>query len=543
MHKALIAISLTAWAAMAQDAPQTTPVKGSISGVVKDAGTGTPMPDIQVSGSPGELEVTTDEHGRYALRGLASGKYRIAVNGPGRGPSVVKIVTLIAGEQLASVDFQLRTSGEISGKILDENKEPLPAISVFLIAREYSLGALRYVFAGRARTDDRGEYRLLVESGRGYLVQAQKLEQKLEPISAVPSDPKLRRTVPVPVYYPDSPSIDGAQVIVLRAGEHRQGMDIRMPRASSYCVEGVLEAEGRPAALYFQIENQRPTSGRSGNGGFWIMAPHGMSGSDGKIRICDLHPGDYQITAAEFSTVDESVPFFGTSPVTISDRDVHDVKIGARARLSVPGEVVWYGAAPDQPVQSKVSLYVHPLTRAPWGHESLDATSSIPGQFFFPRLLLDDYELRVYGVPQNAYLKDITYGGISALHEPLRVGSALGNATLRVLIARDGGFVSAKVADKDGNPVPDSYVVIIPDSATSEPKLAAAMVSGQTDQNGIYSSNMLPPGKYYTLAKTTQTDFTPESIGKVWRARSHAQEVEIAANATMQVTLVPLTIE
>ena len=56
-------------------------------------------------------------------------------------------------------------------------------------------------------------------------------------------------------------------------------------------------------------------------------------------------------------------------------------------------------------------------------------------------------------------------------------------------MARD----SAKVADKDGNPVADANVVILPETAGSEAKLAAEMVSGQVDQNGAWSSNMLAP--------------------------------------------------
>jgi hypothetical protein len=275
------------------------------------------------------------------------------------------------------------------------------------------------------------------------------------------------------------------------------------------------------------------------------MTPSGTSGADGKIRICDLPPGDYQLTAAQFSEADQSVPFFGTTTFTVTDRDVRGVKAGARARLAVPGEVVWYGTPPEQPVSSKISFFVQPLTRAPWGSESraLNNKASIPGDFSFPGLLLDDYELNVHGIPHDLYLKDITYGGLSILHEPLRVGSTMGTATLRVVVARDGGYVSAKVTDKDGNPVPDSYVLIMPSSVTSESALASNLISGQTDQNGVYSSDMLAPGKYLVLASSAAVDSTPDSIGKLLRSRSHAQEVEIAANGTAQITLPRVAME
>jgi hypothetical protein len=83
----------------------------------------------------------------------------------------------------------------------------------------------------------------------------------------------------------------------------------------------------------------------------------------------------------------------------------------------------------------------------------------------------------------------------------------------------------------------------MPESANSEPALAAELISGQTDQNGGYSSDMLAPGKYLVLASAAPVDSTPESIGKLLRSRTHAQEVEIAANGTAQVTLLPAALE
>jgi len=529
--------------AMAQTVPPSDPPKASISGVVRDAGTANPMADVEVYASGRQLETKTDSQGRYALRDLAPGTYRVqALAGP-MGPSHVRVINLLAGQQLDSVDFYLHAFGEISGKVLDEDKEPVPGIAVFLIAREYSNGSLRHVFAGMAHTDDRGEYRLQkVRPGRGYLILAEKRQQEIQPISDVPSDLKSRKTVLTPTYYPGAQSIDGAEVIVLRASERREGMDLQMSRSPSYCLGGVLEAEGRPAALFFSIRELEPTSGASGNGAMFVSAPHGMSGPDGRIRICELHAGDYKVTVEQFPKDAGPPPFFGTTSVTIVDRDLGNLKVGASTRVAVPGEVIWYGTPPETPLESKISLWLRPTTRAPWQGELTDTTASVPGQFLFPGLLIDDYNINVNGLPKGAYLKDITYGGLSILHQPLHPGSAMGNATLRLIVAHDGGTVNAKVTDKDGNPVADCQVLIIPAAASSESSLADTMLLGQTDQNGAHSSEMLAPGKYILLATNTPVDRTPESIQQVMGVRSRAQEIEIAPNSTLSVSLSPMTI-
>jgi hypothetical protein len=151
--------------------------------------------------------------------------------------------------------------------------------------------------------------------------------------------------------------------------------------------------------------------------------------------------------------------------------------------------------------------------------------------------------LRFRDLPKDLYVKDITYAGASILRSPLRAGSAIGNATLRITLARDGGTINAKVADKESNPVPDSYVLIMPAEATTEAALAAALITGQTDQKGIHTTNALAPGKYLVLASTTPTDMSPECIGKLFQTRTRAQEITLAPNANLTVTLAPTAVE
>jgi hypothetical protein len=112
-----------------------------------------------------------------------------------------------------------------------------------------------------------------------------------------------------------------------------------------------------------------------------------------------------------------------------------------------------------------------------------------------------------------------------------------------VALADDGGFLQAKVADKDGNPIPHSYVFVLPAAPRSEAALASMMISGQTDQNGIYSSVCLAPGKYVVLANSAPIDPIPASIARLWSARSKAKEVEVGAGMAAQVTMEPMRIE
>ncbi|HTX35003.1 MAG TPA: carboxypeptidase regulatory-like domain-containing protein [Bryobacteraceae bacterium] len=553
---AKIGIFLILWAAagIAQDQPPTDgPAPGSIAGRVTDAGTGSPMPEVDVYANRGardELHAVTDAQGRYAIRGLEAGQYRVSAMAPspvghGFGASASRQVSLAAGQELAAIDFHLVAFASVTGRVVDQNNEPVPGLTVFLVAREYSGGVLRAVFARSSLTDDRGDYRLeRIPAGRGYFILAQRFPRDLDAISNAPLDPKLRRPAVVPTYYPNGANMDNGQALVLAPGEHREGVDIHLVRSPSLCVEAVLEGASGPSDLHFNIAETQPASGASGDGAFYMRMPHGVSGRDGKVRICDLHPGQYELSATEYGAEPQSpASMFGAVVLNIADQDLRGVRLVTRPRLVLPGEVVWDGAAPVNPPAAEVNIRVQPITRT--GDAALFAGVNVPlpGEFSLPGVLMDEYLVRITRVPTGMYIKDVTYGGHSIWNLTLRPGTATADPSLRVVVARDGGTLTARVTDKDGNPVGDTTVVAMPAAADSEAILAATMLTGKTDQFGAYTSSTLAPGKYYVLAPMTAVDKSPESIARLWRARTAAYEVEVPPNGTGAAMLVPKAIE
>jgi hypothetical protein len=112
-----------------------------------------------------------------------------------------------------------------------------------------------------------------------------------------------------------------------------------------------------------------------------------------------------------------------------------------------------------------------------------------------------------------------------------------------VVLAHDGGSIAVRVADKDGNPVPDIHVVILPVELQSEASLPGRLVRGETDQDGNYSHGVLAPGKYLVLATAMKIDPTFDKVQRLWRARGRAKIVELGPNGNAQVTIEPVRIE
>jgi hypothetical protein len=201
------------------------------------------------------------------------------------------------------------------------------------------------------------------------------------------------------------------------------------------------------------------------------------------------------------------------------------------------------GPAPVEPITTKVNFRLVSLLRNDMQGENHSARVDIPGTFSLDGMVLSDYGVRAFLNLAGAYVKDVTFSGNSVLYEPLHAGSAQEGVGLRVIVARDGGTLSATVTDKDGNPGSDMRVLVLPKEISSEAMLQAALVTGVTDQHGNYQSHTLRPGKYYVVATNELFDATPESIGRLWRFRNHFQEVEVPPSGAARAKLEPVTIE
>jgi hypothetical protein len=550
MLRISVLLTIPLLAAYAQPAVET----GSIHGAVRDSGDGSPLAQIPVYVTTGgkmvdgaytrgtdgkKVEATTDGEGRYRLSGLPPGPYLVIAGTP--GPVFAsKLARLNPGQDIA-LDFVFSRGGIISGKVIDENKEPLPDAWVFLISRSYFVGRPGYRISAAVVANDKGEYRFdrFVSAGVSYMVLAGTAPRQIEPVSDAPADPKLRKKLPAPTYYPSSIAVEGAVPITLRSGEHRENIDIEVLRTENFCVEGVAEAHGRPAEINFSIASEQPSAGAHASGGFYMITPRGKTGPAGKLRLCGLTPGAYNIT---LENMGGESPAFGVTRVEIIDRDVRGIVAAATGGVPVTGSVVLEGQAPEQPMTQRLNVRLRPLVRAPFREETVAASAAIPGEFRFPALLLDDYAIDVPR-PSGLYVKDILYGNASVLNGPFRFGTAMTGAELKIVVAQDGGTWSAKVADKDGHAIPDARVHFFPASTANEAAMSAWVVSGQTDADGLYTSRPLSPGKYLAIATATPINAGFDSIARLWRARSRAKEIEIAPSKSVEVTLSPIILE
>jgi hypothetical protein len=263
---------------------RTFPAVGTISGVVKDAGSGAPIPNATVeatgwsASSGSSAKAVTDTEGGYKLENLAPGKMEVTVMGA--AGSAKRTVTVGPGQDVTDITLALPSRGTIAGKVVDESNHTVAGVYVMAVSPTYQQGVLQFIdrgFGGLTNVD--GEYRLVVPPGAAVLVLAQQNRRNFSAIAEAPTDVRLRRPLLTPTYYPGVNLPDTAKAITLRSGEVREGVDIRMPRGPSYCAEGTIEFHGAPAAMGFWFSAARAHRGF----GTYSAEPMARTGPDGQI--------------------------------------------------------------------------------------------------------------------------------------------------------------------------------------------------------------------------------------------------------------------
>jgi hypothetical protein len=536
------------------DSPQknssaTDKDKCTVSGTVLSLDTGEPLKKAKVSlldnaKSENSAIDITDEKGHFLFEDRPPGSYTLSAAKPGfvraeygqRKPSDPgAILTLTRGQKMSDLVFKLQRTAVITGRVLDEDGQPLSGATISAI-RVTGRGKKRRFedVAGGISTNDLGEYRMFdLDPGRYYLAAAYAPwpNHGFEPLPVR----NLKQGYPTS-FYPNTIDSSKAQLLTVRPGDEIASIDFRMQPANLSTVSG-------------HIQNVPPDSG----GGVSVfMYPRGSdlyssfdrndlqcftSTKDGKFSIHRVPPGSYYIQASVLLQ-DPRDAAQTRLELEVTDSDLEGVTLTFPPSLTIQGRLLWESG--KQKDLEFLRLFLRPTD-----DESLGVMPRAPkpdGSFSFKSVREGDYHPMVQSSNDDCFVKSARLGSTSMIDGTLSIRAGA-DSPLEITISCRAPRLTGQVLTSDSLPAVGVYVVLIPDAPLREKTFLYA--KQETDQNGKFSLRGIEPGDYKVFSWSSVEEdawFDPEWL-KPYESSGTSVHLEEGDQKSIELKLIEATSE
>jgi hypothetical protein len=545
----LLAIAIFFLSALASaQAPAPAAKTSSIAGIVVKEPGSEPLKKVLVqviAERQGEsYTASTGADGHFRVDNVAPGRYSIFFEKTGfagvnaRGiKSDVNVITVQAGQPLEDLLFRMLPTAVISGRVTDEDGDPMHEVRVFVQRKKPGKAGREGV--GMAGTNDLGEYRIAgLFAGEYWIVAMPPPDYRDYERQREKSPPEGNKTASQPdtryvtTYYPGTYDATQASAVKLKAGDEMP-VNFTLVPARTYRVRGVVVGIA---------PGQKSTVELFPKAGDAIRVNADEIGPDGQFEVRGVAPGPYVLrTSASRGTQSLTAE----QELNVVAADVDGLKLSPAPSFTISGRLQSDGVS--DLTQYVVNLRLADLPDDPGFFMSQDffggnATVDRQGNFDWKNVNPGDYIVQVYGSdPQSSYyLKSITVGG-----RDVATGfTARGPATLEVLVSSKAGIVEGTVVEKekdveDAHPAANATVVAVPEEKYR--KIPNRFVSGTSDQHGRFSIRGLAPGSYTLYAWLDLEDgvWRDADFLKTQEANGTAVKVEEGSEQKVELKLSP----
>jgi hypothetical protein len=556
---ALTAMLSFANAVLAQPRPRpqrVDPLTSSISGRVTTADTAAPIRGAEVRLSmDGRFNrlVTTNGEGRYELKNLSAGSYKLTVSKTGfitlefgqRRPFESSSTITVREGESATGNVALIRGGAIFGRVLDVFGDPSVGTRVQVLRIRVENGRRRLLNVGPGdQTDDMGAFRLYgLPPGEYYVAASTGL------IDAVKRDP--------PVYYPGTMNFAEAQPIILSAGAEASADFQIVETARSATVSGVvLNSSGAPAPgamVNLLSETLSQTPGTQGT-----LMLHDDAAADGTFTIQNVPPGPYTLSASlPIQMPDPALlaaqkqamraqagqaggppppllfqpPETAAMPLVVTSEGLSGIALSTRPGGRINGRFV-----ADTGVTRPLPTGLHVTLRALGPGQMTMNMNGGNGDSFQLVGVGGPSRLEVNGIPDEWAVKAILLDGDDVTDAPFDVSNKTG--TVRVVMTDRLTSLSGTVQSNSNSR--DHNVIVFAEDATKWTS-SRFVRTARADADGRFQIRGLPAGERYLAAALDYLEDGEEQDRQLLeRLRSRATAVTLGDGEQRSIQL-PVT--
>lgn len=479
---------LTAPILAAQDQPT-----GAISGRVMDGLTGEPARRVQLmlfptspKGRAWPLITTSDPLGNFYFATAPAGTWTLSTAPRGRYPrqthgqaapmSRGTVLVVEAGRETAGIEFVLQPGAVVSGRVLDEDGEPMAMVRVMLMQARLA-GRDRYLFPAvqDATTDDLGEYRIYGVPQGEFIAVATFAPDRFG--EAPPEYPL--------VYHPSSHNAAGATPLDLKPGATMTGVDFRFGRVHLTRIGGSVESRNgaAPRGLLLTLVPSESTRSPLVERRTATASPR-----TGRFEFRHVPPGSYLLQG--FAQEGRSRLYL-YEPLELGNTDMDDLRLVLAPGTDVRGEIRVEGQPPQGFAFESLNLDVVSLEPGMQFTPVAENTEIFPdGAFIIRGLQPGLCTIRVRPLPAGLYLRSVARDREDVLRAGLRAGGASSPVVI-TLGTRPAG-VQGVAVDEQGNPAPGATVVLTPEEPERR-QIPEDFRFTAADANGRFRSPASPP--------------------------------------------------
>jgi len=494
------------------------------------------------SEADGSFKFEGVEPGEYSLRGEKAGYIQTSY-GSKTGMMGGTTLTLQPGQQLTDLKLQLLQQAIVTGRVLDEDGDPVPNVSVLAMTSMHLQGMSRYFPRGQANTDDTGAYRIAnLTPGKYYIMtQLQRGNMGMREKPATPGKPDLQ---PVSTYYPNSLDRTGASAVDLKAGQEMPGVDIRQRTLETFHIRGKLagasgDEDKTPRMLMLQRDD-----------GDAVFFGGGMSmvGADHTFDIANVAPGSYTLIMPAFNGKKETA----SQPVEVASADVNDVVVTIHPALTIHGSVELQGSLPasakDKPLEN-LQIFASPEGNSMFFGGG-NGMSKADGTFSLENVTPGKMKVHVSNEPDGAYIKSIRFGNQEVMGKTVDLTQSSVGEIHVVLHAGAPEISGTAMKKKEGDaaasgssvlmPASSATILLIPEDLTRN---GGSVHSTNTNQNGAFTEKGMAPGVYYAVAVESEDFRSWDDPAWLKQLVDKGTKVEVQENDKKQVQVTMLSAE
>jgi 5-hydroxyisourate hydrolase-like protein (transthyretin family) len=461
----------------------------AVTGTVVNSVSGDPVRGATVAltgPADDQVQATTrsGDDGRFALRAMPAGKYRLRASHRGYTTSLYEehenfssAVVTGPDQDTAHMVFRLPPEALLRGVVSDDSGEPVENATVMLFRQpgKENPGEKTYQ-AGKTTTDDTGAYEFASLRPGEYLLAVEAVPwYALHKTAAKPADAANALDVAYPVTYYDSTTDEAsAMPIAVTPGNRVQAnINLHAVPALHITVDRTNDTPSGPV----------PTSLRQSLFGTIDSNETGaaiLPNAVGETEFDGLAPGHYELTAGTPPRVME-LDASSSGPV--------DASTGLPA-AAIAGTVE---TAPGAPYKELALLTLIPADGATSQHD-LEAGVN-QGKFSLEDVPAGEWTLAL----MDGYGYEMQIGSV-AVGRQAHAGNRLrvtGQKMELVVSASEGSQTIEGFARRDGKGVAGAMVVLVPRDLKAYPALARR---DQTDSDGSFSLMNVVPGGYTVVA-------------------------------------------